>query len=129
MALAQPAADLAVAQPPGDPAERLQVHGLGARGHQEHEDEIDRLVVDRLEGDGVVQTPEEGVQVLDPLEAGVGQRDAFTDAGRAQLLALLQGGEDLARRDVGGGAGGGGDLAQQLPLAGDPHIHADVLGR
>src|SRR5689334_13066354 len=78
----------------------LQV-GVGrAVGHQQHEDQVDRLGVRSVEGNrlaGAHQCPDRLLQTLD---AAVRNRDAATEAGRAELLTGEQAVEYLAARDL-----------------------------
>src|SRR5437588_12957520 len=64
------------------------------RGEQQ-KDQIDRLAVERLEVDRPIEPREQAEQSLELGQLAVRDRDAIADAGRAELLTLLQDFQDL----------------------------------
>ena len=93
--------DAGLAEMPRDAGERLQVIGAGALGREQEEDEVDRLVVERLEIDRLREPREQAEDAVEARELAVRDGDAAADAGRAELLALQKRIEDLALRQAG----------------------------
>ena len=85
-----------IAQDAGDPRQRLQMIGAGALRREQHEDEVDRLVVERIEIDRAREPRKDADQPVERAQLAVRDGDALADAGRAQALALQQRVEDLA---------------------------------
>ena len=67
-------------------------------GREEREDQVDRLVVDGIEIDGVLQAHEDAAQAREALEARVRRGDAVAHAGGAGLLPLGKGVQHMTRR-------------------------------
>lgn len=70
---------------------------IGARAlrRKQQEHEIDRLVVQRLEIDRLLQPSKDADDRMDVSQLAVGNGDAVADAGRAQAFALQDNVEDL----------------------------------
>jgi hypothetical protein len=63
-------------------------------GCQQQEDEVDRLIVDRVEFDRRSQTREQAIDAGQSRDLAMRNGDAMAEPGRAQLLALQQRLED-----------------------------------
>ena len=73
---AQLLADRAVAQQARDAGQRLQMIGAGRLGCQQQEDQIDRLLVDRIEIDRRLEPGEQAVETLQFCQLAVRDGDA-----------------------------------------------------
>ena len=105
------------------------VAGAVLRRDQEHED-VHRLGVDRLERYAVGGDGHGADQAVDAVVLGVGDGDAAADAGRAELLALEDGPDDVVgdvAGDVAGGAQAVDDLADHRLLRGGGQGRDDRL--
>ena len=121
--------DLGVAQQARNARQRLQV--VGARGfrRQQQENQIDRLAVERLEIDRLVQPREQAEQPTELRQLAVRNGDAIADAGRAELLALQQHFEDRALVLAGQFGRARGQLLDRLLLAVDLERRNDRVRR
>ena len=72
--------------------------GTRALGGQQHEDKIDRLVVDRIVVDRCFELGENAYDFADIGEAPMWNGDALSHTSGAEALALHQRLEDLALR-------------------------------
>jgi len=90
-----------VAQQPRDPGQGLEMVGPGRFRRQQQKDQIDRLLVHRIEIDRLVQAGEDAVKAVKTDRFAVRNGDAVADARRAQALALQQRVEDGALVDPG----------------------------
>jgi hypothetical protein len=82
----------------GDAGQSLKMVGAGAFWRKQQKDQVDGLVVQRIEVHRPGQSRENTGELVQRLQLAVRDRDAVTDAGRAQPLALQDGVEDLALR-------------------------------
>src|SRR5262245_30398729 len=96
----QPFAERLVAEHLGKFREYLQVQVGGAVGHQQHEDEADRLAVGRVERDRLLHPHERADRLLQPLDPAVRDRDPLAEAGGAELFPREQAVEHLAACDL-----------------------------
>src|SRR5271165_4999788 len=95
---AQLRCDRRIAQEPRAHRQRLQViRARRLRGYQ-HEDEVDRQPVRRLEVYGALEAGEDAENLFALGELAMGYGDAVADAGGSKALALQQRIEDFARR-------------------------------
>src|SRR5690606_8245349 len=85
---AQLLADRTVAEQPRHPRERLEVVCPGRLRCQQHENQVDRLIVDRIEVDRRLQPGEDTVETVQVRQLAVRDADAVADARGAQALAL-----------------------------------------
>src|SRR5262249_11097013 len=90
------AGNVRVAEQPRDAGERFEMIGAGSFRREQHEQQIDRLTVQRLEVDRPVEPCEQAEQLVEPRELAVRNGDTVPDCGRAKLLALEQRLEDAA---------------------------------
>ena len=102
--------------------------GAGIGRGEEEEDEIDRQSVDRLEIDRLREPREIAEHAAQPLDLPVRNRGAGAEAGRADLLARIEAGDDVPRREAGQPRRGGGELLDQRLLVGGDQIVVDRLG-
>ncbi len=110
-------ADLGVAQQARDAGQRLEMVGACAFGRQKQENQIDRLIVDRVEIDVAIKPREQADDARKAGQLAVRDRDAMADAGGAEALALQQRLENRSlgqTRDLGRALG---ELLQKLLLA------------
>ena len=103
--------------------------GAARLRRQQQEDEVDRIVVDGIEVDGMVETREQGVEAAEPSQPGVGNGDAVADPRGAQPLALEQRVEDLALVVAAKARGVARELLEDLLLAGRLQIGEDAFRR
>ena len=103
--------------------------GAGAFRRQQHEDQIHRLAVERLEIDRPIEPCEQPEQLVEPDELAVRNGDPVADSGRAQLLALQQGLENAALALPGQLRGLRGKLLDRLLLAVDLQRRKDCVRR
>src|SRR6185437_15348574 len=97
--------------------ERLEVVAAGALGADEEEQQIDRRVVDRVEGQRLCEPREDAVDAPWPgAEAGMRDGDALAHRRRAQALARHQRIEDRLRREAAERGGARGKLGERLRL-------------
>src|SRR5690606_24063093 len=89
-----------VAQQLGELGEDLQVPLGRLLGHEQHEDQRDRLAVRRVEGHGLREPDAGEKRLLEALDAAVRDGDAVAEARRAELLAREQAVEHLASADA-----------------------------
>ena len=61
---------------------------MGRTRQQEQKDEVNGLIVDGFEVDGVTETDDDPERRRDVFEPRMRERHAIADAGRAKLLAL-----------------------------------------
>ena len=115
---AEPGALRLVAQQARHPRERLEMVGAGGVGREQHEHQIDRTVVHRVEADGRLEAGEQPPQAVDFGELGVRDGDPEADSRAAEALALQQRVEDAAFADSGESGRRAGDFLQRLLLAG-----------
>src|SRR5688572_20596454 len=79
--------------------ENLQVLLGGLLGHEQHEDEGDRVAVRGVEGHRLRHPDERAERLLQPLDAAVRDGDALPEAGRSQALPGKQAVEYHASRE------------------------------
>src|SRR6266852_8967158 len=103
--------------------------GAGGFRRQQQEHEIDGLAVERLEIDGSLEPCKQTEQLVELWQLAVRNGDAVTDAGRAELLALLQNLQDGALALTAELGGLGGQLLQDLLLAVDLERRNDGVRR
>ena len=113
-------AQVAIGEHLGDLGEDLEMPLGGRFGHQQEDQQADRLVVGRVEGDRVLHAQHRGERVLQSLDPAVRDGDAVAQAGGAEPLA----GEQVV------GDRGPGDgmlvLEQQPRLLEDPLLAGGV---
>ena len=90
-----------LAQDAGDAGQRLEVVGAGALRREQQEEQVDRLAVEGLEVDRLVEAREQAEQAVELRQLAVRDGDAVADAGRAEALALQQRLEDRALVEAG----------------------------
>src|SRR5262245_17988846 len=103
--------------------------GAGGFRREPQKHEIDRLTVECLELDGPFESRKQSEQLVELRQLAVRNGDTVTDAGRTELLALLQ---NLENRSVALAAelgGLGGQLLQNLLLAVDLERRNDGVRR
>src|SRR5438552_17478630 len=98
----------------------------GILGREQQEDEVDRLLVDRIEVDRPLEPREDAVDAVEAADPRMRQRHLLADAGRAEPLALEEGAVDDLLVDADRSAGPPGKLAQRLRLAGDAQLRDHV---
>src|SRR5215468_4601300 len=91
--------------------------GAGGFRREQQKHEIDRLTVERLELHGPFETRKQSEQLIELRQLAVRNGDAVTDAGRTELLALLQNLQDRPLALAAELGGLGGQLLQNLLLA------------
>ncbi len=96
--------------------------GAGTLGGQQDANQIDRLLVDRLEVDRRLQAGEHRLQVGQLGKLTVRDGDAVAHTGRAKPLALHEDIEDTPLGEVDQIGGAPRQLLQGLLLAGDPQV-------
>src|SRR6266508_815670 len=101
----------------------------GGFRRQQQKHQIDRLAVKRLEIDGSFEACKEPEQLVELRQLAVRYGDAVADAGRAELLALLQDLEDRAFTLAGEFGRLAGKLEQRLLLAVDLQRRNDGIRR
>jgi hypothetical protein len=78
--------------------QRLEMIGASAGRRQQHDDKIDRLVIDRIELDRLVQPGEQGNDLIKAGDLAMGNGDAIAQAGRPQLFTAGDRSEDVVGR-------------------------------
>jgi len=116
-----------IAQQAGDAGERLQMISTGVFGRQEQENEIDRLIVDRVELDGRGEAGEKPIDPGQCRDLAMRNGDAMAQARRAELLALQESLEDHPVIDCGQLGGSVRDFLQELLLVLDLEARQDRL--
>ena len=84
---AQTVAEAAVGEHLGEFGKELEMAFGGRFGHQEDEQQADRLTVRGLEGHRRGQAEKRAERFLEALDAAVGNRDALTEPGGTELFA------------------------------------------
>src|SRR5262249_207229 len=97
------------------------------REQQKHK--IDGLTVERLELHGPFESRKQSEQLIELRQLAVRNGDAVTDAGRTELLALLQNLQDRSLALAAELGGLGGQLLQNLLLAVDLERRNDGVRR
>src|SRR5204863_4303968 len=92
--------------------------GASVGRRQQEEDEVDRQPVDRLEIDRRSQPREIAEHLGEPFDLAVRDGGAGAEAGRAELLARVQGGDDLLGRNAELPGRRGAELLEQGLLVG-----------
>ena len=92
-------AEGAVAEHLGQLGQQLQVVFVGLFRHQQHEQQGDRASVGRVEGNRLGQADEGAKGILQAFDAAVGNGDALSQSGGAELLPGKQAVEDGASAD------------------------------
>src|SRR6266699_4310094 len=123
------AGDLGIAQEARDARQRLEMVGAGGFRREQQKYEIDRLTVERLELHGPFETRKQSEQLIELRQLAVRNGDAVTDAGRTELLALLQNLQDRSLALAAELGGLGGQLLQNLLLAVDLQRRNDGIRR
>src|SRR5512134_795898 len=95
-----PLAEWLVAEHLRQLGEYLQVHVGGAVRHQQHEDELHRLAIGRVERDRLLRAHERAQCLLQALYPAVGNGDAAAEPGGPELLPREQAVENQAARDL-----------------------------
>ncbi len=103
--------------------------GAGGFRREQQKHEIDRLTVERLELHGSLESRKQSEQLTELRQLAVRNGDAVTDAGRTQLLALLQNLQDRSLALTAELGGLGGQLLQDLLLAVDLERRNDGVRR
>ena len=103
--------------------------GAGGFRREQQKHQIDGLAVERLEIDRPLEPREQSEQLAELGQLAVRNGDAVADAGRAELLALLQDLEDRPLALAGELAGLGGELLQDLLLSVDLERRNNGIGR
>src|SRR5262245_45007450 len=98
---AEPLAEGRVAEEARDARQRLEVAPARVLGHDEQEEVVRRLAVDRVEVDALVAAGEARDQPVEADELPVGNRDALADPRALEPLALEQHLEQAVRLDAG----------------------------
>src|ERR687895_444022 len=80
--------------------EDLQMLLGGLFRHEQHEYQVDRIAVGRIEGNGLGEAQERAERFLQPLDAAVRNGHALAQAGRAEALAREEALEHEAARDA-----------------------------
>src|SRR5271170_6145819 len=112
----QLAADGAVAQQSGDAGKRFQMIGPGGFRGQQQEDQVNRLIVNRLEGDRSLEAGEDAVELVEPGKLSMRDADPHPNTRRAQALTLDQHVKNRALMNPGYCRGAFGKLLQGLPF-------------
>ena len=87
--LAQPLDERLGAQQAGDSRQGLEVIGTGADRGEEHHDQVDGLIVYRLEIDRMLETGEGGGYPVETRKLAMRNRDAIAQPCRAEGLASV----------------------------------------
>src|SRR5215831_903775 len=103
--------------------------GAGGFRRKQQKNEIDRLTVERLELHGLFESRKQSKQLVELRQLAVRNGDAVTDAGRTELLALLQNLENRPLALAAELGGLGGQLLQNLLLAVDLQRRNDGIRR
>ena len=85
-------------------------------GRQQQKNQIDGLIVDRLEVDGLCEPRKQAVQPIEIGELAMGDSDADANAGGAQALAFYQRVKDGPLVESGHLCGALGKLLQKLDM-------------
>src|SRR5690606_17429146 len=93
----EPLADLVPADEPGDAAERLDVRARGGVRTDEHEEQLDRLAVQRVEVHGLPREPGSHAQIRHSGRLAMRDRDAVPDPGGKNGFAFPDGAEHVLR--------------------------------
>src|SRR5260370_13901452 len=107
----------AVAQAPGHAGQRFQMVGASILRRTEKEDQIDRLIVDRLEWDRAIEPGEYATERWKLGKLAVRYPDTHSDAGRAQALPFDQDIVNRALMDTGYCRSSFGQLLKSLLLS------------
>src|SRR3546814_19179544 len=83
-------ADRAVAEQARYPRQRLQVIGAGCLRCQQHEDQVNRMIVDGIEVDRRLQSGDAAIEAIQLRSLAVRDADAVPDAGGSQAPTLHQ---------------------------------------
>ena len=103
---------------PRHPGQGPQVFGARVWGRQQGEDQVRRLVIHRVEGDGMIQAQKDTANPVEPLDPRMGHGYAIADTRRSGLLPLGQGVEDDTGVQGKMSPGELGQVSQNLPLVG-----------
>src|SRR5215472_9589713 len=103
--------------------------GAGGFRREQQKHEIDRLTVERLELHGPFESRKQSEQLIELRQLAVRNGDAVADAGRTELLALLQNLQDRSLALTAELGGLGGQLLQDLLLAVDLERRNDGVRR
>src|SRR5499433_1449222 len=103
--------------------------GAGGFRREQQKHEINRLTVERLELHGPFEARKQSEQLVELRQLAVRNGDAVTDAGRTELLALLQNLENRSLALAAELGGLGGQLLQRLLLAVDLERRNDGVRR
>src|SRR5215470_4843149 len=103
--------------------------GAGGFRREQQKHEIDRLTVERLELHGSLESRKQSEQLTELRQLAVRNGDAVTDAGRTELLALLQNLQDRSLALAAELGGLGSQLLQNLLLAVDLQRRNDGIRR
>lgn len=123
-----PVPDILHAQAAGDAGERVERGPPASAGRQQQADDIDRLAVDRLEGDGPVEPGKQAERPLQPGDRRMRDRHAVSDAGRAEGLAPAQRGADGLHIEAEPARRFSGQRLQKSRLRRHGQMRDDVLG-
>src|SRR5215470_15612825 len=113
----QAPAELGVLEQAADPRQRLEVHSRRVLGRDEHEEEVRRAAVHRVEVDAVARAADARDELADGVELAVRDGDALADRRRGEPLPVDEDLEQRVARDavvVGGEMVG--ELGQQVQL-------------
>src|SRR6185436_117926 len=113
----------------GQLGEDLQVLLGGLFGHEQHEDEVDRVAVGCIERHRLGEAQEGAARLLQPLDASMRDRHALAEAGGAEALAREQAVEHHAARDRVLVLEQQAGLLEQALLARDLQIESDMFRR
>ena len=97
----------------------------GIRQRQQQEDQIDRQAVDRLEIDRLREAGEIAEHAGQAFDLSVRDGDAAAEAGRADLLAGIEAGDDVLGGNAARPPGRIGELLDQRLLVGGNQVVVD----
>ncbi len=102
---------------------------LGARigWRKEGKEQINGLFVDRLEVDRCFETDKDAPHALEAIEPGMGHTHPVANAGRAELLTLEQGLQDLWCLKPKSPSGDVSHKRERLPLGRCVHLRDDRI--
>jgi hypothetical protein len=121
--------EIAVAKGTACACQSLEVFGACIRRRQDDEHQVDRHPVDRLKVDRRREAGEIADDALQSRNLAMRDRRAAAEAGRADLLALAEAGDDRLRRKVDAAADRGAELLEQPLLVGGGQMLVNRVDR
>ena len=105
-------------QQPGHAGQRLEMIGARSLRRQQQKQQVNRLAVERLEVDRVIEARKQPEQMVELPQLPVRDGDAVAHGGRAQFFPLQQNLEDRLLVEPGKGRRLGGESLQGLLFPG-----------